>query len=119
MIDWKPINPRLMTARFEGKCTNLSVIVCYAPTNEAEDEKKDEFYMSLQKAKDEVPRLDMLLVLGDLNAQVGTVNIGMEDTLGQHGVGTANDNGERLVQFGRINGMVIGGSIFPQKDIHM
>ena len=74
--------------------------------------------MDLQKIRDEVPRHDMLIILGDLNAQVGSENIGIEDTLGREGLGTRNDNGGRLVQFGRMNGMVIGGSIFPHREIH-
>ena len=74
--------------------------------------------MDLQKIRDEVPRHDMRIILGDLNAQVGSENIGIEDTLGREGLGTRNDNGGRLVQFGRMNGMVIGGSIFPHREIH-
>ena len=109
LMDWKPINERLLSAQFEGKYTNLSIVVCYAPTNEAKDETKDQFYAALQKAKDEVPPHDVLVVLGDLNAQVGNVNTGIEDSVGKHGTGLLNGNGERLIQFARFNGMIVGG----------
>ena len=47
----------------------LTIIQCYAPTNEAEDDAKDNFYEQLQTFLSKVPRHDM--VSGDLNAKVG------------------------------------------------
>ena len=69
MIEWTPISEGLMVARFKSRYTKLSFMQCYAPTNDAEEEAKDTFYLQLQKALDSVPSHDVLLVIGDLNAK--------------------------------------------------
>ena len=46
---------------------------CYVQTNDVEKEAKDTFYQQLQKALDDVPSHDILLVVGDLNAEEGSV----------------------------------------------
>ena len=47
LLDWIPINDRIIRARFGSKFIKLSVIQIYAPTNEAEHENKEEFYQQL------------------------------------------------------------------------
>ena len=58
------------------------------------------------------------LIMGDINAKVGTDNSNCEDVMGKHGCGNINDNGEWLVEFCLNNNCVIGGTIFPHKNIH-
>ena len=96
----------------------LSVIVCYAPTEDAEDQEKDTFYDELQASVHETPFHDVLLIMGDLNAKVGVDNQGKESTMGRQGLGDANDNGDRLITFCQENRLVIGGTIFEHKNIH-
>ena len=62
---WRPISDRIVEARFFSRFIKTTVIQVYAPTNEADDEVKDDFYEQLQKIVDEVPRHNMLLVIGD------------------------------------------------------
>ena len=58
---------KLDTIQFNSiQFAKLSVIVCYAPTEDAEDEKKDTFYDELQASVDETPSHDVLLIMGDL-----------------------------------------------------
>ena len=119
LIEWEAINERQITARFNGRYAKTSIIVCYAPTNDVEEEQKDTFYQQLQKAIDKIPTHDVLLIIGDLNAKVGSLNEGREKTMGKHGCGTINDNGERLhVDICEMNNCVIGGTIFTHKEIH-
>ena len=92
----------------------MSVIQVYPPTNEATDEDKDSgFYEQLQATLDKVPKHDLVVVMGDLNAKVGDSNEGCEDIMGKHGTGAINDNGDRLVSFAAFNNLVITGTIFP------
>ncbi|XP_068716885.1 uncharacterized protein [Montipora capricornis] len=96
----------------------LTIIQCYAPTNEADDAMKDDWYDHLIQVLCKVPRHVMLLVIGDLNAKVGADNVNYERAMGKHGCGTMNNNGERLADFCLNNDLVIGGTIFPHKNIH-
>ena len=116
LSEWDPISDRLIRARFNSKYCKLTILLCYAPTNEADDEVKDDFYEQLQTAISKVPLDDMLLLLGDMNVKVD--NTGCERVMGKHGCGTRNDNGERLVDFCLNNNCTIGGTIFLHKNIH-
>nr|KAG5700884.1 hypothetical protein BaRGS_012291 [Batillaria attramentaria] len=60
----------------------------------------------------------MTIRMGDFNAKIGSDNTGYEDTMGTHGLGQMNENGERFANFCALNQLVIGGSIFPHKRIH-
>ena len=96
LLEWKPINDRLLKARFNSKFAKLTVIACYAPTEDAEEEIKDEFYDQLEEEIQTTPRHDVLMVVGDLNARVGEENTGRERAMGTEGFGCINNNGERL-----------------------
>ncbi len=96
----------------------LTILQCYAPTNEAEEEVKEDWYEQLQMAVSKVPQHDVLLLTGDMNAKVGTDNSNNERAVGKYGCGERNNNGERLVDFCTNNNLVIGGTIFPHKNIH-
>ena len=85
---------------------------------DADDEKKDEFYLQLQAIVEKVSTKDMVMMVGDFNAKIGSDNTGYEDTMGTQGLGVMNDNGERFADLCANNQLVIEGSIFPHKRIH-
>ena len=118
LLEWKPISDRIIYARFFSKYVKLSIIQAYASTNEANIEDKDNFYEQIQTVVDSVHKYDILLVMGDLNAKVGEDNEGYENIIGSHGVGERNDNGERFVDYCRLNNLVVTGTIFPHKLIY-
>ena len=120
LLEWKPLGSRLIKARFNFRYTYLTVLVCYAPTEEAEDEEKTRFYDQLQAAVEDVPAHDMLLMIGDFNARTGNINTDRESVIGNHGLERhpLNDNGERMCDFCESNRLVVGSTLFQHKDIH-
>ena len=69
-----------------------SLISVYAPTEASDLTVKEEFYATLESVVDQCPGRDTLLVLGDLNASIGTDKDGYETCVGPHGSGTVNQN---------------------------
>ena len=61
----------------------MSIIQCYAPIEDADDEEKDDFYAQLQEVLEVVPKHDVLLVTGDLNAKIESDNTGFEQYIGK------------------------------------
>ena len=118
LLEWEPVSDRILRARFNSKFCKLTIIQCYAPTNDTEDDHKDDWYEQLQATISKVPLHDMVVVMGDLNAKVGADNKNKERAMGSHGCGVLNNNGERLVEFCLNNNLVIGGTIFPHKQNH-
>ena len=118
LLEWKPVSERIVRARFNSKYSKLTVIQCYSLTNEADEVDKLNFYEQLQSEVAATPTHDVLMAIGDLNAKVGRDNTGREDHMGKHGCGEMNENGELFTDFCGLNGLVIGGTIFPHKEIH-
>ena len=83
MLKWNPVNERIRSARFNSRFAKLTIIQVYAPTNDAEDESKEEFYEQLQREVKATPRYDVLIVMGDLNAKIGQDNEGWEKVMGE------------------------------------
>ena len=120
LIGLEPVNSRIITAKFttKKKDIRLNIIQGYAPTNDAEEEKKDDFYQQLQAVLDRRGAKDITILMGDFNAKIGMDNTGYEIIIGTHGLGQMNENCERFADLCALNQLVIGGSIFPYKRIH-
>ena len=87
LIEWKPVSARMLRARFFDKHSKLTIIQCYSPTNDAEPEEKEAFYSMLEAEKERVPAHDVLIIMSDPNAKVGSDNVGRERTVGRQGCG--------------------------------
>ncbi|VDO49350.1 unnamed protein product [Schistosoma margrebowiei] len=70
----------------------MNIIQCYAPTNDSNDDIKDQFYERLQSLIEKCLRKDLTILMVDQNAKVGRGNTGYEDTMGRHGLGQRNEN---------------------------
>ncbi|XP_035692545.1 craniofacial development protein 2-like [Branchiostoma floridae] len=118
LMEWEPVSERIITARFTSRCQDTTIIQAYAPTNDASEADKELFYEQLQATMAKRKKRDITILMGDMNAKVGSANSGNEGVMGKHGVGTMNHNGELFVDFCSVNDMVIGGTLFPHKESH-
>ena len=118
LLEWKPVNDRLTKVRFNSTFAKVTIIACYSPTEEAEEEEKDELYEQLEEEIRTTPRNDVLMVIGDLNARVGEDNTGRERAMGTQCFGCANNNGERLTDLCVESRLVIVGTLFMHRDSH-
>ncbi|VDP48645.1 unnamed protein product [Schistosoma margrebowiei] len=96
----------------------MNVIQCYAPTNDYNEDAKDQFYSMLQSIIEKCSTKDLTILMRNFNAKVGTDNTGYEDIMGRHGLGERNENGERFANLCAFNKLVISGTIFPHERNH-
>jgi endonuclease/exonuclease/phosphatase family metal-dependent hydrolase len=118
LLEWKPVSERIIIARMKTKLRPVTLIQCYAPTEMANNEGKDKFYGQMQTVLRSIKKQDIIIIMGDLNAQLGNENEGADMIMGKYGLRKLNDNGERFVELcGNFN-LTIGGTLFPNKKCH-
>ena len=94
------------------------ILSLYAPTLCSEAETKDHFYESLDSVVSNIPKHESLYLLGDFNARVGADHKAWSTTIGTHGIGKMNDNGQRLLELCSAHNLCITNTFFKCKDIH-
>ena len=99
----------MISVRFQGKPFNITVIQVYPPTSNAEVEQ---FYEDLQDLLELTPKTDILFIIGDWNAKVGSQET--PGVTGKFGLGIRNEAGQRLIQFCQENALVIANTLFQQ-----
>ena len=62
----------MISVRFQGKPFNITVIQAYAPNSNAEEAEVEQFYEDLQDLSELTPKKDVLFIIGDWNAKVGS-----------------------------------------------
>ncbi|VDP49135.1 unnamed protein product [Schistosoma margrebowiei] len=105
LIGWESDEPRIIKASFKTKKEGISmnIIQCYAPTNDYNEDAKDQFYNRLQSIVERCPTKDLRVLTGDFNSTAGTDNTGYEDIMGRHGLGERNENGGRFANLYAFN----------------
>ena len=98
--------------RFQGKPFNITVIQAYAPTSNAEEAEVEPFYEDLQDLLQLTPQKDVLFIIGDWNAKVGSQET--SGVTGKFGLGIRNEARQRLIQFCQENALVIANTLFQQ-----
>ena len=105
-------NDRMISVHFQGKPFNITVIQVYAPTSNAEEAEFEWFYEDLQDFLELTPQKDVLFIIGDWNAKVGSQEI--PGVTGKFGLGVRNEAGQRLTEFCKANALVIANTLFQQ-----
>ena len=102
----------MISVHFQGKPFNITVIQAYAPTSNAEEAEVEWFYEDLQDLLEPTPKKDVLFIIGDWNAKVGSQEI--SGVTGKFGLGVQNEAGQRLTEFCQKNTLVIANTLFQQ-----
>ena len=118
IISYELHKERLCKVRIEGKYNNITLINAYAPTEDKTEEIKEQFYDDLQTMVDEVPKSDLTIILGDVNAKLGK-EPAYQKLTGKHTLHEeTNRNGELLCDFAAANNMIVMSMQFQHKRIH-
>ena len=89
----------MISVHCQGKSFNITVIQVCAPTSNAEEAEVEWFYEDLQDLIELTPKKDVLFVIADWNAKVGSQEI--PGVTGKFGLGVQNEAGQRLTEFGQ------------------
>ena len=102
----------MISVHFQGKPFHITVIQAYAPTSNAEEGEVEQFCQDPQDLLELIPPKDVLFIIGDGNA-----NVGSQETLGvtgKFGLEVRNEVGQRLIQFCQENTLVVANIPFQQ-----
>ena len=103
-------NDRMISVHFQGKPLNITVIQVYAPTSNAEEAEVEWFYEDLQDLLKLKPPKDVLFIIGDWNAKVGSQET--PGVTGKFGLGIWNEAGQRIIEFCQENTLIIENTLF-------
>ena len=103
----------MISVLFQGKPFNIIVIQVYALTSIAEEAEVERLYEDIQDLLELTPKEDVLFIIGDWNAKVGSQET--PGVTGKFGLGVQNEAGQRLTEFCQENALVITNTIFQQQ----
>ena len=102
----------MISVRLQGKPFNITVIQVYASTSNAEEAEVEWFYEDLQDLLELTPKKDVLFIIGDWNAKVGSQET--PGVTGKFGLGIQNEAAQRLIEFCQENALVIANTLLQQ-----
>ena len=105
-------NDRMISVCFQGKPFNITVLQVDALTSNAEEAEVEWFYEDLQDLLEQTPKKDVLFIIGDCNAKVGSQET--PGITGKFGLGIWNEAEQRLIEFCQKNALVIANTLFQQ-----
>ena len=101
----------MISVRFHGKSFSINVIQVSAPTTNAKE--PEWFYEDLQDLVVLTPKKDVLFIIGEWNAKVGSQE--MPGVTGKYGLGVQNEAGQRLTEFCQENILVTANTLLQQQ----
>ena len=91
VLGWSLLNDRMTSVCLQGKSFNITVIQIYALPSNAEEAEVEQFYEDLQDLLELTPKKDVLFIIGDWNAKVGSQEI--PAVVGKFSLGVQNEAG--------------------------
>lgn len=112
---FETISERLIILRLNAKPVPILIVQVYAPVEDEDDEIKDIFYEEVNSVIKRIKKhQECLIVMGDLNAKVGSQR--ESNIVGPFGLGMRNSNGEKLIDFCREQNLCLTNTWFQQKE---
>ena len=102
----------MISVCFQAKPFNITVIQVYAPNSNAEEAELEQFYEDLQDLLKLTSKKDVLFIIGNWNAKVGSQET--PGVTGKFGLGIWNEAGQRLIEFCQENTLVIANTLFQK-----
>ena len=102
----------MISVHLQGKPFNITIIQVYVLTNNAEEAELEQFYEDLQDFLELIPPKDVLFIIGDWNAKVGSQET--PGVTGKFDLGVQNEAGQRLIEFCQENTLVRANTLFQQ-----
>ena len=102
----------MISVRFQGKRINTMVIQVYAQTSNTKEAEIEWFYEDLQDLLELNPKNDVLFIIEDWNAKVGSQET--PGVTGKFDLGMRNEAGQRLTEFSKENTLVTANTLFQQ-----
>ena len=99
----------MIPVRFQGKPFNITVTQVYAPTSNAEEAEVERFDEDLKDLLEHIPKKDVLFIIGDWNAKVGSQET--PGATGKFGLGMRNEAGQKLIEFCQKKALVIANML--------
>ena len=103
---------KMISVRLQHKPFNITVIQVYAPTSNTEETEVEQFYEDLQDLLELTPKKDVLFIIGDWNAKVGSQKT--PGVTGKFGLGMWNEPGQRLIEYCQENALIVENTLFQQ-----
>ena len=103
----------MFSVPFQGNPFNITVIEVYAPTSNAEEAEVEWFYEDLQDLLELTPKKDVLFIIVDWNAKVGSQET--PGVTGKFGLGMQNEAGQRLIEFCQEKALALPNTLFQQQ----
>ena len=102
----------MISVRLQGKLFNITAIQVYAPTSNTEEAEVEWFYEDRQDLLELTPKKDVLFIIGEWNAKVGSQET--PGVIGKFSLGIWNEAGQRLIELCQENALVIANTLFQQ-----
>ena len=102
----------MISVRFQGKPLNITIIQVYVLMSNAEAAEAEWFYEDIQDLLELTPKEDVLFIIGDWNAKIGSQET--SGVIGKFGFGVQNEAGQRLIEFCKENALVITNTLLQK-----